>query len=248
MKISLITSTFNSASTVQSTFDSVRKQDHSDLEYLVVDGGSTDETIGLILSNSDIISNWITEPDKGIYDALNKGIQMATGEVIGFIHSDDFLADSNVISSVARAFVNKEVDAVYGDLQYVDRDDVNRMVRSWKSKPYRENLFRMGWMPAHPTFYLRKDAYTKYGVYNTNFRISADYELMLRMLLKHKLKSCYLPMVLVKMRVGGASNQSIKNRWLANQEDAKAWKINGYKPFFLTRWLKPLSKISQYWQ
>lgn len=247
MKISLITSTYNSNETVQATFDSVRQQDHEGIEYIVVDGASKDGTQQIIEQNKDIITQWVSEPDKGIYDALNKGIGMATGDVVGFIHSDDIFADGSAISRVAQAFEKNNADAVYGDLQYVDRTEVDKVIRHWKSRPYEADLFYKGWMPAHPTFYLKTEAYRQYGTYDTHFRISADYELMLRMLLKHRLRAAYIPHILVKMRVGGESNVSLKNRWVANQEDAQAWKKNGLKPALLTRWLKPISKISQYW-
>lgn len=247
MRISLITSTYNSAETLQATFDSVRAQKHTDLEYIVVDGASKDHTVDMIKANEGLISQWVSEPDKGIYDALNKGIAMATGDVVGFIHSDDILADEHALSHISEAFEANDIDAVYADLQYVDRSDVGKVIRHWKSRAYEKGLFRKGWMPAHPTFYLKTAAYREHGVYDTGFRISADYELMLRMLVKHQLRACYIPQVLVKMRVGGESNVSLKNRWVANQEDAMAWKKNGLKPALFTRWLKPISKISQYW-
>lgn len=246
MKISLITCCYNSASTLEATFNSVRQQSLKDFEYLVVDGASKDETVDIIKANQDIISSWVSEPDRGIYDAMNKGIKMATGDVIGFLHSDDLFFDPNSLVTISKAFESHKIDAVYGDLLYVDREDISKVIRSWKSKPYKQNLFYKGWMPAHPTFYLRTELYRKLGVYNTDFRISADYELMLRMLVKHKIKVSYIPEVLIRMRVGGESNVSLANRWKANQEDVQAWKINDLKPKRLTRWRKPLSKIAQF--
>ncbi|MDP4662320.1 MAG: glycosyltransferase [Salibacteraceae bacterium] len=245
MKISIITATYNSAATLQKTFDSVAAQSHDDIEYIVIDGASKDETIELIKKNESIISKWVSEPDKGIYDAINKGIELATGHIIGLMHSDDFFADNQVLENVASAF-QEGTDCIYGDLNYVDRDHPERIIRKWQSQDYNASLFYKGWMPAHPTFYLRAEHYKELGKYNLNFRISADYELMLRMLLKNNLSSRYLPIVLVNMRVGGESNVTLKNRWLANQEDVKAWHLNNLKPKFYTRWAKPLSKLKQF--
>lgn len=246
MKISLITSTYNSAKTLQATFDSVRAQTYTDLEYIVIDGASKDETPDIIRQNSDIITTYVSERDRGIYDALNKGVRLATGEVTGFIHSDDMLAGPGVIATIARAFDSGEADAVYGDLDYVDRTDPSRIIRKWRSQAFDPRLFYKGWMPAHPTFYLKTQHYRTFGLYDLDFRISADYELMLRMLLKHRLRAVYIPEVLVKMRTGGESNVSLKNRLQANREDVKAWKKNDLEPRFYTRWLKPMSKLIQY--
>lgn len=247
MKVSVITTTFNSAETVQKTFDSLRDQTYAQIEYIVIDGGSSDETVDIIKQNESIISKWISEPDKGIYDAINKGINLASGDVIGLMHSDDFFADRDVISKVVDAFESKSgLEAVYGNLNYVDRTDPDKIIRKWVSQEYDDSLFYSGWMPAHPTFYLKKWCFEKYGVYNTTFQISADYELMLRMLLKHQVKSTFLDHVMVNMRVGGESNVSFKNRWIANKEDAEAWRINELKPRFYTRWVKPLSKLKQF--
>lgn len=246
MKVSLITSTFNSAGTVQATFDSVRAQTYPGLEYIVVDGASRDNTVEIIRKNEDIITRYVSEPDRGIYDALNKGILMSTGDVVGFIHSDDMLATPGSIAGIARAFIESGADSVYGDLDYVDRTDTMKIIRKWRSRSFDPKLFYRGWMPAHPTFYLKRIKYTELGLYDTGFRISADYELMLRMLLRHRLSAVYIPEVLVKMRVGGESNVTFKNRLQANREDVQAWKKNGLKPHFYTRWLKPVSKILQY--
>lgn len=248
MKISLITATYNSAKTLQATFESVRAQNHKDLEYIVVDGLSKDETVRLIEQNQDIISIWVSEKDFGIYDAINKGIKMATGDVVGLLHSDDVFADNQSLSMVSKAFENAEVDCVYADLNYVDRENTQQVIRRWVSRNFDEKLFYRGWMPAHPTFYLRREHYLNLGLYNGDLRISADYELMLRMMVKHHLKSVYLPKVLVNMRVGGKSNITLRNRWIANQEDVKAWKINDLKPKIYTRWIKPISKIFQYFK
>jgi glycosyltransferase len=246
MKISLITSTYNSAATIADTLQSVRDQEYTELEYIVIDGGSTDKTLEILKANSDLISILVSEPDKGIYDALNKGVELASGEVVGFIHSDDLLAKKDVLQQINNAFEDASIEAVYADLDYVAYDNLDHIVRKWRSRPFQKNLFYKGWMPAHPTFYLRKRCYDQFGSYNIKLRQSADYELMLRMLLKHKVKSAYVPQVWVKMRIGGASNASWKNRWRANQEDYQAWKMNDLNPRWYTRWLKPLSKLAQF--
>lgn len=248
MRISVITSCFNSAQTIRATLESLRAQDYQELELIIVDGGSTDDTMSIVRDYDDIVSISVSEPDRGIYDALNKGIALSTGEVIGFLHSDDFFASPQSLSTIANAFKDQGVDAVYGDLDYVHRIDELKIVRQWRSKTFNKNLFYEGWMPAHPTFYLRKKHYSQFGTYDLSFRQSADYELMLRMLLKHELKAHYISQVLVKMRVGGASNVTLKNRWNANKEDARAWKKNGLKAKFYTRWMKPLSKVFQYFK
>ena len=246
MKISLITCCYNSGATLADTIDSVRQQDLSNVEYIVVDGASKDQTLSIIKDNLDIITQFVSEPDRGIYDAMNKGLGMTTGDVVGFLHSDDLFYSPDALRTINMAFEKHKVDAIYGDLLYVNREDTSKVIRTWKSQPFRASLFYKGWMPAHPTFYLRKSAYEKHGYYNTDFQISADYELMLRMLLRHGCSARYVPETLIRMRVGGESNVSLTNRWKANQEDAQAWKINGLKPGTLTRWIKPLSKLSQF--
>ncbi|GAB4384058.1 MAG: glycosyltransferase family 2 protein [Salibacteraceae bacterium] len=246
MKISLITCTYNSGETLADTFDSVREQVSPPDEYIVVDGGSHDNTLEIIAENSDIVSKWISEADQGIYDAMNKGIRMAGGDIIGFLHSDDILASKTSLKLIRDTFEAEKCDAVYGDLQYVKRNDPSEVVRHWKSCSYSPGLFLRGWMPPHPTFYLKNDLYVKYGTYDTSFKISADYELMLRMMAKHKVRARYIPEVLVKMRTGGVSNVSVKNRLTANREDMLAWRKNGLKPGLFTRFLKPLSKLRQF--
>lgn len=246
MKVSLITSTYNSAHTLQDTLDSVRSQSYPNIEYIVIDGASTDQTLDILKANDDIIDQLVSEPDKGIYDALNKGIQAATGDVVGLLHSDDVFSSTDVISSVVATFEANDTDAVYGDLEYVKRTDLKKRIRFWQSKPFNRAAFLNGWMPAHPTFYLKRKYYEQYGGFDDRFYTSADYELMLRMLFKHELNATYLSKTMVSMRVGGQSNVSWKNRWIANREDAKAWKVNGLRPRIYTRWMKPLSKLLQF--
>lgn len=247
MRISIITAVLNGASSVEYAIRSVLGQTCPDIEYIIVDGGSTDGTLEVIKKYEHGISRWISGPDKGIYDALNKGLKMATGEVIGILHSDDFYAHERVISDVAAQMEREKSASCYGDLFYVDKTDTDKVVRYWRSRPYKEGLFHRGWMPPHPTLFVRKEIYDKYGLFNTDFRIAADYELMLRFLEKHKISTTYIPEVLVKMRVGGESNRSLRNVIIKSREDYSAWKTNGLRRKFYTIPFKNLSKIPQFW-
>jgi glycosyltransferase involved in cell wall biosynthesis len=248
LKISIITACFNSASTVEDTIKSVLSQDHKEIEYIIVDGNSTDNTLSIVNKYKDRISKIISGKDDGIYDALNKGIAAATGELIGILHSDDFYTDEKVISVVVRTIAGKGTDAVYADLQYVNKDNTSKVVRHWHSGEYKTGLFKKGWMPPHPAFFLKKECYDKYGSFNLKLRSAADYELMLRMIEKNKISVSYLPQVIVKMRTGGKSNISLLNRIKANREDKLAWELNGLKPGRFTFLFKPLSKIGQYFK
>ena len=172
MKFSLITATYNSLSSIHSVLDSVRAQTHSDIEWIIVDGGSTDGTLDFIKENEKYIDKYVSEKDKGIYDALNKGVKMASGDVIGFLHSDDFLASSEIIATINNVFSANQVDGVYGDLEYVEKENTNKVVRYWKSKTFQYSLLKKGWMPAHPTVFLKKEVYQKHGFFNTNLKIS----------------------------------------------------------------------------
>jgi glycosyltransferase involved in cell wall biosynthesis len=246
-KVSIITVCYNAADTLKDTIDSVLEQDYEDVEYILIDGQSTDGTLDLIKSYGDRIDQFISEADKGMYDGLNKGIQMAKGEIIGMLNSDDFYTDEHVVSDMVQAMSSGPgYESGYADLYYVDSKNTNRIIRKWKSGKYKRKKFKQGWMPPHPTFFLRKEAYEKYGGFNLDFRSAADYELMLRMLYKHELKAAYLPRYIVKMRVGGMSNASLLNRLKANREDRKAWKVNGLRPGPFTLTFKPLRKVLQY--
>ncbi|MCW3071643.1 MAG: hypothetical protein JWO44_1533 [Bacteroidetes bacterium] len=246
MKVSIITVCYNSASTIESTIQSVLSQDYKDIEYIIVDGLSKDNTLEVIERHRSGISKIISEKDDGIYFAINKGIAMATGEIIGILHADDFYTDEKVISRIVKAFREKNTDTVYGDLQYVDRTDTNKIKRHWSSGEYAHGLFFKGWMPPHPSFFVLKKCYDKFGVFNTTLRSAADYEMMLRLLHRHQCSTAYIPEVLVKMRVGGKSNVSLSNRIKANREDKKAWLLNGLKPGMFTLIRKPLSKLGQF--
>jgi len=246
LKISIITITYNSAKTLEQTILSVLEQTYPNIEYIIVDGLSTDSTINIIEKYKNRISKFISEKDNGLYDALNKGIDMATGDIIGVLHSDDFYIDNSIIEKYANTFIKNHSDAVYSDLFYVDRDNPNKIIRKWKSGNYKPTSFLHGWMPPHPTFFVKKNIYDKYGKFNLELKHSSDYELMLRFIHKHNIKINYLHEFTIKMRIGGQSNSSIQNRIDANKEDRKAWLINGLKPRFYTTYLKPIRKIFQY--
>lgn len=247
MKISIITITYNSAQTVEDTIKSVVAQDFPNVEYLIIDGLSKDSTLSVVNRYSPYIDKVVSEKDKGLYDALNKGINAATGDVIGLLHSDDIYSNNQVLSKVAQQFAaDPNVEGVYADLVFVDRDDTNKVLRTWKSGEYKEDDFKKGWMPPHPTFFVKKSVYEKFGGFNLDLKLSADYELMLRLIHKHKIKVAYLPETIVKMRMGGISNTSFFVKLKANMEDKMAWKINDMKPGFLTTFRKPLNKLKQY--
>ena len=245
MKISIVTPAFNSAATIRDTLESIKMQDYPDIEHIIIDGVSKDLTME-ILTGYPHVSKTISEPDRGLYDAMNKGIRLATGDVVGILNSDDFYTHPQVLSRVAALFAQTGADALYADLEYVDMRDTTRVVRTWKAGAIKPGCFLRGWMPPHPTFFVRRHLYEQFGLFNPELRFSADYELMLRFLLKNKLSACYLPEVTVRMRTGGASNANLFNRFRANREDRLAWKMNGLRPKFYTLYLKPLLKVPQY--
>lgn len=246
MKISIITAVYNRARTIESAIQSVVNQRDVDIEYIIVDALSNDGTEEIVRKYEGQVARYIREKDKGIYDALNKGLRAATGDVIGFLHADDMLASPECICKVAKAFENPAVDATYADLLYVTFEDPDKIVRYWKSGPFRRNKFRFGWMPPHPTVYLRRRHYEELGGYRDDFQISADYELLVRMMYAGKLNVEYINEILVKMRVGGKSNASLSNRMLANREDRNAWGVNGLKSPFALQFTKPGRKLLQY--
>lgn len=246
MKCTIITVSYNAADTIESTINSVLSQDYNDIEYIVIDGNSSDGTLDIIKKYDSKITKWISEKDKGIYDAMNKGIQFATGDIIGILNADDLYASSTVISKIVNKFIYTNSDAVYGDLKYVLKNDINKTIRFWKSGEYKEGKFLKGWMPPHPTFFVKKDLYDQYGLYRIDMPSAADYELMLRLIHKYKIKVAYLPELITFMREGGVSNNSLTNRWKANRDDLRAWRVNGLKPNMFTLILKPLSKVIQF--
>jgi len=242
--ISIITVSYNSCGTIRDCLESVESQSVR-AEHIIIDGGSTDETLAIVKSYPHV-GQVVSEPDHGMYDAMNKGISLASGEVVGILNSDDLYAGPEVLEWVQRVFADPTVDACYGDLIYVGCRDTTRVVRYWKSGEFSLSRFYMGWMPPHPTFFVRRSVYQRYGAFNQEMGTAADYELMLRMLLRHEISGAYLPEILVKMRSGGASNASLGNRLRANLMDRKAWRINRLRPYPWTLYLKPLRKIGQF--
>lgn len=230
MKISLVTITYNSSSTLRDTMDSVLSQTYADIEYIVVDGASKDNTVSIIKEYEPRFNgrlHWVSEPDKGLYDAMNKGIRMATGDVVGIINSDDFYHRTDVVAKVAEAFKNKDVQAVYGDVRFVNPDNLDKTVRYYSSRNFSPKRFRYGFMPAHPTFFTYRNYFEEFGYYKTDYKIAADYELLIRFLHTHRLKAKYLPLDFMKMRTGGASTASVKSNILLNKEIVRARKENG---------------------
>lgn len=250
MRVSIITVCFNSIGTIQDTFQSVADQSYTDIEHLIIDGGSTDGTLELIekyaASQPAGRVKWISEQDKGLYDAMNKGLSRCTGEVVGFLNSDDFFAYPDAVADLASLFQSSAMDCIYADLNYVDGLQANNIIRRWKSGNYKKNSFLWGWMPPHPTFYAKTALYKVHGNYRLDLKSASDYELMLRFLYKNKCKAAYLPKTLVHMRTGGISNASLKNRFMANRMDRQAWIVNDLRPYFFTLLLKPSRKISQF--
>ena len=247
MKLTLITATFNSASTIKTCLDSVVFQNYNDLEYLIIDGKSSDDTLNIVKDYQQKYPyiKLISEKDYGIYDALNKGLKLTTGDVVGFVHSDDLLANNHIISDIVSKLQNEQLDGVYGDLQYVDKVDLNKLIRLWKSCAFKLSLLKQGWMPAHPTLFLKKEVYEKHGLFDLTYKIAADYDFILRVFKDNSLKFGYLPKVFTKMRVGGASNRSIKNIIQKTKEDYRAISSNQLGGI-LTIIRKNTSKIKQF--
>jgi glycosyltransferase involved in cell wall biosynthesis len=246
VKVSVITASWNRAAVLRECLDSVASQRHPAIEHLVVDGGSQDGTLELLRERSSQLARWVSEPDKGIYDALNKGVRMSTGDVVGFLHADDVFNGPQVLSRVADAFSDPAVSAVYGDLQYVQKNDLGKVVRHWKSCSFERSRLAWGWMPPHPTLYVRRSCFETVGLFDTGFRIAADYDFILRLCSSPDFKAVYLPEVLIKMRVGGASNRSLGNIWLKSREDLRALRSSGVGGLG-TLVAKNLSKLPQFW-
>jgi len=248
MKISIITVVWNNINTINDTINSVLSQNYNNIEYIVIDGGSTDGTLSLLKSRSDQLSVLISEPDKGIYDAMNKGIKLARGDVIGFLNSDDFYFNDEVIKKIAKEFAKDPfLEASYADLIYVDKTNTSKIIRYFKSSKFKQGLFLKGWCPPHPTFFVRKSVYERYGNFNLNYNLASDVDLMMRFLEKYKIKSHYTSEIWVKMRMGGVSNKNLKNIWTQNKEILNSIYKNGLKvnpiSFFIH---KIISRLQQY--
>jgi len=245
LKISIITVCYNSAKTIGDTITSVASQSYADKEHIVVDGNSSDSTMDIVRAASNI-SRFVSEPDKSVYDAMNKGLVLATGDVVGFLNSDDFYVDDTVLAQIAEVFSDSEVDACYADLIYVDKKDTNKIVRYWKSRTFVPGLFEDGWMPAHPTFFVRRGVYEELGGFDLDYKIQADFELTMRFLEIYRIKSVHIPKILIKMRVGGVSNNSIVNIIKGNIEAYKACKKNHLSISLLFNIKKIASRIPQF--
>jgi glycosyltransferase len=246
MKVSIITATFNSDQNIQRTIDSVAGQDYPDIEHIIIDGGSTDNTLQKIESNKHKVSIYISEKDKGIYDALNKGIKMATGDVIGFLNSDDVFTNKHVISRVVNCMKIKKSDVVYGNLVYQSKDEENKKtIRYWRSNVYSPGCLKWGWMPPHPTVYCKREIYDTWGFYDDNLKISADYDFILRVFKQPTVTKSFLPTIMVKMDIGGVSNKSIKNILRKSVEDFRSIHRNGTGNI-LTLFFKNIRKLNQF--
>ncbi|MEO8588949.1 MAG: glycosyltransferase family 2 protein [Flavobacteriales bacterium] len=251
MKVTLITVCRNVAPVIEETLNSVFEQDHPDIEVIVIDGASTDGTLDILKDlarpeRGRRVAKLVSEPDKGIYDAMNKGLRLATGDIIGFVNAGDLLMTPNVLSRVVAAFNKEKVDAIYGDIIMVDEKDITKVKRKWESGVYRRERFRSGWMPPHVATFFRKSVYDRFVLFRDDLRIGADYEILLRFLYKERVATVHLPEVLVRFRLGGMSNGNVQQVLQANREVRRSWRLNGFKapPLLVTR--KLWSKVMQF--
>lgn len=250
MKISLITATYNSAATLKATFMSVLSQTYTDIDYWVIDGGSTDGTIDIIKEYETVFGgrmHYISEKDRGIYDAMNKGISRCTGDVVGILNSDDYFTSDDVLQNVAQTFSSNEtIDAVYGDIHFVNDSNPDKIVRYYSSKMFRPFWLRFGFMPAHPSFYVKQKIYQEHGGYSLDYKIAADYDMMVRLFYKHKIQAEYIKKDFVTMRTGGISTKNVRNRLLITKEDVKACRAYGMYTNQLMISVKYLYKIFEF--
>jgi glycosyltransferase involved in cell wall biosynthesis len=246
LKVSIITISFNSVKTIAHTINSVLSQTYPKIEHVIIDGSSTDGTIEIIKSFSSGIPTFVSEPDKGIYDAINKGIKLATGDIIGILNSDDFLNSNSIIEQVATAFMDQEIDALFGDVVFVDPIKTSKVVRYYSSKHFTTAKFKFGYMPAHPSFYVKRSLFEKLGYYKTDYKIAADFELLIRFMYVHKIRYRYLELPFVSMRMGGVSNKSILSNLTLNKEIARACKENGIRTNYFFIYSKYLTKIFEF--
>jgi glycosyltransferase involved in cell wall biosynthesis len=244
--VSIITVSHNSILTISDTIMSVLKQTYPHIEYIIVDGGSKDGTVELIESFGDKINRFVSEPDLGIYDAINKGIRLAKGDIIGVLNSDDYFFNETVVKNVVTAFADNDFDAVYGDIRFVDKVNSSKVVRSYSSKRFHPGKFKYGFMPAHPSFYAKRELFERYGYYKTDYKIAADYELLMRFILVNQIRCKYLGIPFVNMRTGGVSNKSIFSNYLLNKEILRACRENGVSTNYAYIYSKYLFKIFEY--
>jgi len=248
VKISLITAVYNEVETIGDCIKSIINQTYPDIEHIIIDGSSTDGTIDVIQKYKDKIAKVVSEPDKGIYDALNKGLKLASGDIVGFLHADDVYAHEKVIENVVSQMENHNVDSCYGDLLYVNKNNTEKIIRYWKSSPYKQGSFKYGWHPPHPTFFVKRAVYEKYGGFDTDFEVSADFELMLRFLEKYQITTMYIPEPIIKMRIGGESNKSLKNIIKGNINCYRAFKKNNLDVPILYLFYRLLPKAKQFFR
>ena len=249
MKISIITVCFNSEKYLASTIISVLKQKYDNIEYIIVDGNSNDKTLDIIKKHENLFNGrlkWISEPDKGLYDAMHKGLCLATGDIVGILNSDDFFTNDKVLINVANVFYNENVDAIYGDIHFVNSENLNKCVRYYSSKRFNSGFFKFGFMPAHPSFYARRWCFEKYGNFATEYNISSDFDLMVRFIYKYKIRCKYIPMDFVTMRTGGTSTKNIKSRFILNKEDIHICRKYGIYSNWFYMTLRYLYKIKEY--
>jgi glycosyltransferase len=245
-KISIVTVSYNADETLADCIESVASQS-IDIEHILIDGGSEDGTVRVAEAYSSNLALIVSEPDRGVYDAMNKGIQRATGDIIGILNADDVYYSDQSLTRVMDAFARSNIAACYGNLVYVDRSDLSKVTRYWKSGIFAPEKFYWGWMPPHPAFFVRRELYEQHGLFRLDMGSAADYELMLRFLLKYRAAVGYVPEVLVRMRAGGVSNTSIANRLKANRMDRMAWTVNDIHPYPWTTYLKPARKLGQWY-
>jgi len=243
LNISIITVVRNNKETIKDAIESVLNQNYKNIEYIIIDAVSTDGTVEIVKNYGNKISKFVSEPDKGLYDAMNKGIKLATGDIVGILNSDDLYIDNTVISKVVNAFEEQKVDAIFADLIFVHPNNLNKTVRHYSSEKFHPSKFAYGWMPAHPTFFVKKGCYEKYGLYKTDYKIAADYELLTRFLHRYKISYYYLPEILIKMRTGGISTQNLKSNWILNKEIIRACAENDIKTNMLKISLKYFQKV-----
>jgi len=243
LKVSIITVCYNSAKTIKETIDSVVNQSYKDIEYIVIDGASKDGTIDIVSSYSDKVSKFISEPDNGIYNAMNKGIKIATGDIVGILNSDDFFNNNEVVQRIVDEFNNNNIDAIYGDIQFVKPDNLDKVVRYYSSKNFNPQKFKYGFMPAHPSFYVKRVFFERIGYYKEDYKIAADYELLVRFLYQHQLTCKYIPIPFVAMRTGGVSNRTFKSYYTLNKEIIRACRENGIKTNIINIYSKYFVKI-----
>lgn len=244
MKISIITATYNSASFIDRCIESVNDQSWKDIEHIIIDGASKDNTLEIINSIPNRVSKIVSEPDKGIYDAMNKGIQIATGDIVGILNSDDFFTSNDVVEKIVTAFKNNDIDGIYGDICFVKPENLEKVVRYYSAKWFNPSMFRFGFMPPHPSFYARRECFEKFKFYKTDYKIAADYELLIRYLKVNQLKTHYLKCCVVTMRTGGDSTRNLKSNWILNKEIVKGCRENGIYTNMMILSFKYIVKIT----